>query len=127
MLRLTFSLSIAIAIGLVGLRFASAKEYTITPQYSGGRKVVFKTPPGWKQGAVSPLGDEIIFRPPSIAWLPQLSITVRHLYGQNPSDPQDYVEDFVSFLDAVPKAMGQKDSPKPELTKVESFDASTNG
>ena len=105
----------------------SAKEYKITPQYSGGRKVVFKTPQGWRQGAVAPSGDEIIFRPLSIMWLPQLSITVKHLYGKNPSDPQHYAEGFVSFIDAVPKAMGQKDSPKPELTKFESFDTPASG
>jgi hypothetical protein len=123
---LAVSLNLTIAIGVSGPLSVSAKEYTITPLYSAGHKVIFETPPGWKQGAVSQQGDEIIFRLANVSSSPQLSITVRHLSGENPSDPQEYAEDFVSFVDAQ-KAMGQKDSSKSELTNVESFDTPANG
>jgi hypothetical protein len=115
--------SIAITIATP---WALAKEYRITPQYSGGRKVIFETPPGWVQGAVSPDGNEIIFRQPDVSWLPELSIIVRHLYGEHSSESKHYIKNFVIWLDAAQKTTGQNDSPKPELTEVESSNGSTS-
>src|SRR5437667_8448600 len=110
---------------------ALAKEYQLYPEFSQ-RKVVFSAPPGMPHVINSPY-RELMFRASRSVLLPQVTIKVDRLYGENPSDPKDYVEDFaatinytVTEVDGAPKIV--KDSPEPEITQVdESNGSATHG
>ena len=119
-------------IGIAGLMImfalaASAKQYVLYPEFSA-RKVVFSAPPDMPHVFESPY-REVTFRARRSVLPPQLTIRVERLYGENPSDPKDYVEDFAATINiAVTEVDGAakliKDSPEPEITEVDASNGS---
>jgi hypothetical protein len=106
---------------------ASAKQYALYPEFSA-RKVVFSAPPSMPHVFESPY-RELTFRARRSVLPPQLTIRVERLYGENPSDPKDYVQDFaatvnitVTEVDGAAKII--KDSPEPEITEVDASNGS---
>ena len=107
---------------------AAGKEYTLYPEFTA-RKVVFSAPPGMPAAVQSP-DCELMFRVHRSALLPEATIRVQRLYGdENPTDPKGYVEAFatrinisVTTVDGAPKIIN--DTPKPEITQVDTSNGS---